>query len=120
MKKGVKRSLVVLVVILFCLWMFNPSAKQFTRYIKQTKHSNSESDTNFKVRDNEASRNQELIEKGELQYDIMNRVLYNYKNYIFFSSCTFVDDRDTNYAEVRYSYIGIANTFMATGKTSYR
>ena len=65
-------------------------------------------------------RNKVSLEKGDLEYDIMNRFLYNYKNFIFFSKCTFIDDRDTLYTEVRYSYIGIGSIFIPSGSEYYK
>jgi DNA relaxase NicK len=118
MKKRVKVSLALLIIILLCLWVSNPTENQFTKYIKLTKGSNKKPESNFKkISDNEILKNHDLVENGKLQYDIIKRILYNYKNYIFFSSCTYIDDKDTNYTEVRYSYIGIANNFISTGAT---
>jgi hypothetical protein len=116
MNKKWKFGIIISALGLFILWLLNPSEGKFIRYIKTTKPLILPQKYKEIVwRDLAISNIKTLVEKGDLNYDIENRILYKYKNYFFFSNCTYVDDQDSTYPEVWYFYFGVFDKFISVG-----
>jgi len=111
MKKAIVRCSLVAGAILL-LWMLNPSEQDFIHYVIKIRGEINPNDTATAVEQLIISKR---IEKGELNYDNYNHIVFNYKKYIVLSTGEYVQDKDQHYREIRHRYIGIAGIFIPFG-----
>ena len=100
---------IALICIFIVLWIFHPTQSDFINHIAEIKRSYSSTDTVCAAEILIAS---DQVNKGYLNYDPENKILFNYKNYQIFSVGLYVQDRGSRYREIRHLYLGILGFFV--------
>lgn len=109
-----KKILLSILVLSFCLCLLKPSEEKFIHYLNEKCPQN---DSTIKPTVQEELLISKQIDKGLLDYNIMNKIVYKYDNYFLVSYGTYVNDRDEKYEEIRTSYIGILGFFIPCNKS---
>jgi hypothetical protein len=103
-------------LLLFMLWILNPTSGSFATYIKKNRQIDPTIELNYVPgRELVEQKIQDQLGKGLLDYDLERRIIYSYKSYLFFSKAMFIEDRDPSILEIRHYYIGLFENFIPIG-----
>lgn len=116
MKRKYVKIIISISILLYLLWLLNPSEKEYISYIRN----NYPNAYTGKVKSSYQAIDEisKSIDKGNLTYDPLNMITYSYTHHLFFSTGSVIE-YSKKYEYLHWYHIGIFGVFFTSNKHYY-